>query len=264
MISLREVQFGYGNTMFLGPISLTVERGVCWGIVGPNGAGKSTLLRLMAGLLIPLHGEIRVDGQCIGNFSGRQRAQRIAFVPQVPAADIDIGACDFVLMGRFPHHRWGLFESSGDHSIARATMQATHTDVFADRTLNMLSGGERQRVYIAAALCQGSPAMLLDEPTASLDLQHQMEMFQILRDAARTENKAIVVVTHDLNLARGFCDQVMLLSDGQPVAVGPPESVLTPEVLTPVYRVPLGLASVQDSKGAWLVALDERASNSRA
>ena len=236
-IELEAVRFAYtsaGRADFLVAVSVTVHPGECWAIIGPNGAGKSTLLRLMAGLLRPRAGCIRLAGQDLSTIANRGRARRIAFVPQQPPSDLDLTVREIVLMGRFPHRSYGLFESVEDHRVADRAMELTETEAFADRPIATLSGGEAQRVHLAAAMAQSPELLLLDEPTASLDIQYQLGIFEILRQRAEVDAIAVVVVTHDVNLAARFCSHVLLLDAGRQVATGSPAQVITPEVLGPV------------------------------
>ena len=255
MLALEDVRFGFpAHPDFLGPITLAIAPGQCWAVVGPNGAGKTTLLRLMAGLSRPHAGRVEIDGVRLDALPARARAQRIAFVPQQAPTDLDFSVRDIVLMGRFPHRSLGLFESADDYATADRAMQATETLHFADRRLVTLSGGEAQRVHVAAALAQQTDVLLLDEPTASLDLQHQLAIFRILRDRAANDRLAVVVVTHDINLAGQFCTHVLLLHEGRTVATGSPKDVLTPDVLRPVYNVELAaLTMAGDSDRRWIV-----------
>ena len=240
MLELEAVRFGYpARPDFLTGVSMTVRAGECWAIVGPNGAGKSTLLRLMAGLRQPQAGHVRFFGQDLRAVPARLRSRRIAFMPQQPPSDLDLSAREIVLMGRFPHRSLGLFESAEDHRIAERALDLTKTTAFADRPIATLSGGEAQRVHLAAALAQAPELLLLDEPTASLDIQHQLAIFEILRGRTEAEGLTVVVVTHDVNLARRFCSHVLLLDNGRQVATGTPGKVITPEVLGPVYGVEL-------------------------
>ncbi len=254
LLELRNVRFGFpARRDFLGPISLSVAAGECWAIVGPNGAGKSTLLRLMAGLAKPHAGAVMLAGQSLDQFASRRRAQQVAYVPQRLPGDIDLTVREVVLMGRFPHRSLGLFESPADFRVADRAMHTTDTFPFADRPLTTLSGGEAQRVHVAAALAQEPRVLLLDEPTASLDLQHQLAIFDILRERARNDDVAVVVVTHDVNLASRFCTHVLLLHDGKAIASGTPQEVLTPAILEPVYEVKLAVLGSPDQP--WLVPL---------
>ena len=258
MLTLREIRFGFpARRDFLGPISLSVDAGQCWAIVGPNGAGKSTLLRLMAGLHRPHAGEIEVLGAPLRGLSARRRSQLLSFLPQRTPVDADFTARDVVLLGRYPHRSMGLFESAEDYRVAEQVMALTETLPYADRLIATLSGGEAQRVHLAAALAQEPRILLLDEPTASLDLQHQLGIFHILQEGACRDELAVVVVTHDVNLAARFCTHVLLLNDGRAVAQGPSATVLTPSVLQPIYGVNLVTLAVPDHPDHyWIVPLE--------
>ena len=253
MLELRDVRFGFANRPdFLGPVSMAVRGGGCWAIVGPNGAGKSTLLRLMAALHKPDDGDILLGGRPLSSVAVRERAKNVALVPQRVSSDLDLTARELVLMGRYPHRSFGLFASEADHGIVERAMVVTETVEFARRKMATLSGGEAQRVHIAAALAQEPTLLLLDEPTASLDLKHQLGIFELLRDRAREDGIAVVVVTHDVNLAATFSSDVLVLCDGRVAASGKPDEVLTPEILASVFEV--GMVAVGDPATAtrWL------------
>ncbi len=256
VLALSEVGFGFPERRdFLGPVSAVVRPGQCWAIIGPNGSGKSTLLRLMAGLLAPDRGTIALDGAPLSSLTARARARCIALVPQHPPADLDLPVQSLVLMGRFPHRSLGLFESSTDRAVAERAMDVTQTTRFADRSVRTLSGGESQRVHIAAALTQEPTLLLLDEPTASLDLNHELAIFRILRDRAERDGLAVVVVTHDINLAARYCTNVLLLDDGRVAAIGDPSDVITPERLAPVFGVEMTSLQIADGGGRWVVPI---------
>jgi ABC-type cobalamin/Fe3+-siderophores transport system ATPase subunit len=260
----NSIRFGYsGGAEFLGPISLAIEPGQCWAIVGPNGAGKSTLIRLLAGLLSPTQGNVTCDGRDLSEWTGRERARRISYVPQGFNAELDIRAADFVLMGRFPHRSLGLFESAEDHAQSEIAMRSTQTLEFADRRMDTLSGGERQRVCLAAALAQSAPMMLLDEPTAALDIPHQLRIFELLQSASRRDRLAVVVVTHDVNLAAMFCSHVLLLSQGRAVAIGTPDEVLIPAHLNRVYGASFAFATTPQAPNVkWIVPISRTSERS--
>lgn len=256
ILSAESVTFGFERRpAFLQPVSLDVSAGRVCGIIGPNGAGKSTLLRLLAGIWKPTSGSIRLDGAPMGDLSPMQRARRVAFLPQHPPRDVAVAARQLVLMGRFPHRRFGLFESAEDFGAADAAMTTTHTSHLSDRDMSTLSGGEAQRVHVAAALAQQPAVLLLDEPTAALDLRHQISIFSLIRRLASDDGLAVIVVTHDLNLAARYCDQALLLHDGRPIACGPPAEVIRPARLQPVYGVELVEVSIDPSQPPWIAPL---------
>jgi ABC-type cobalamin/Fe3+-siderophores transport system ATPase subunit len=254
LLRVIDLTFGFPQRRdFLKPVQIDVNRGERWGIIGPNGAGKSTLLRLLAGLLTPDGGRVLLGGHPIDAMSHRDRARLVSFTPQDLPRDLPTTARDIVLMGRYPHRGLGLFETAADHEIARHAMEVTRTAEFADRSLATLSGGEAQRVHLAAALAQQPAVLLLDEPTAALDLYHQIEIFSLLERLSSDQHVAIVIVTHDLNLAARYCTHVLLLNDGRTVSNGPPDQVIRPAVLEPVYGVELHESAIPG--GRWLVPM---------
>jgi len=253
ILSAKAVTYGFPRRPdFLGPVNLEIS-GEFWGIIGPNGAGKSTLLRLLAGLWRPAGGFIEIDGRPLRAVAPRDRARRIAFLPQQTPADLPATAREIVLMGRFPHRRFGLFDSADDRRIAARALAAMQAERFADRPMTTLSGGEAQRVHIAAVIAQQPAVLLLDEPTASLDLYHQLSIFTLLRSLTQRDGVAVVVVTHDINLAARFCSKVLLLHDGRPVVCGCPSDVIRPQVLAPVYGVELATAASPDGSHTWVI-----------
>ncbi|HVP09617.1 MAG TPA: ABC transporter ATP-binding protein [Phycisphaerae bacterium] len=259
ILSASGVTYGFARRPdFLQPVDLDIGARQCWGIIGPNGAGKSTLLRLLAGLLTPASGTMRLEGAPFREVPTRQRARRIAFLPQNMPGDLPSTAREIVLMGRFPHRRFGLFESAEDMRIADRALAAMGATAFADRPMSTLSGGEAQRVHIAAIIAQEPAVLLLDEPTASLDLYHQLSIFTLLGDLTARSGVAVVVVTHDVNLAARFCSRVLLLDDGRPVAKGAPAEVLRPEVLQTAYDVELTTIASGLTPCPWIVPLRAR------
>ncbi len=241
---------------FLGPVDLAVQRGEFWGVLGPNGAGKSTLLRVMVGLLVPSAGEVRLAGRPLRQTPSRDRARHVAFLPQQPFAPAFATAAEVVLLGRHPHRRSVLFDSAEDLAAVQHVMQATATAAFADRRMETLSGGEAQRVHVAAALAQQPRVLVLDEPTAALDLYHQFAIFDLLRQHARDTGLSIVAATHDVNLAGRYCDRILLLHDGRPAACGPCDAVLCPLVLQAVYHVRFAAHADADGRHRWVLPME--------
>lgn len=221
------------------------------GLLGPNGSGKSTLLKLIAGVLTPASGRVTLDGVDTSAIPRPQLARRLAVVPQQTELVFDYSALEIVLMGRYPH--LGPFELEGpvDLELARQAMAQTGTEVLAPRAFRTLSGGEKQRVVIASALAQLAPGprpgalLLLDEPTASLDLKYQFEIAALLRRLHETGGLTIIVSTHDLRFAESVSTEVVLLADRRVLAQGRPADVLTPERVGAVYGLePALVASV--------------------
>jgi iron complex transport system ATP-binding protein len=218
-------------------VSMTVQPGAILGLLGPNGSGKTTLLRLLAGTLSPLSGDIHVQGAALSTLSRREIARRIAVVPQDTHTAFDFSAIEIVLMGRYPH--LGAFELEGadDLAIAREALVATGTAGLESRPFNALSGGEKQRVVIAGALAQRADILLLDEPTASLDLAYQLEIASLLSALNRSRGVTMIVSTHDLNLAAAVCTELVLLKGGRVLANGPTEQVLDAAGVRSLYGV---------------------------
>ena len=228
---------GAGERPVLDDVSLEVRSGDLLGILGPNGSGKTTLLNILAGALAPDRGEVRLDSRPISAWARRDVARRLALVPQHTHAPFDFSVLDVVLMGRYPHLGPFALEGPADLAIARAALQATGTDAFEDRPFHTLSGGEQQRVAIASALAQSPRLLLLDEPTTSLDLGHQLEVERLLARLNREHGVTLVLSTHDLNLAAALCRQLILLKAGRVIAAGPTEAVLTPASIGALYGV---------------------------
>jgi iron complex transport system ATP-binding protein len=218
-------------------VSLAVERGDLVGILGPNGSGKTTLLRILGGTLNPQAGTVALDGRPMTGWSRRDIARRVAVVPQETHTPFDFTVLDIVLMGRFPHLGAFALEGPEDLAIARRALDATGTAGFEGRAFTTLSGGERQRVVIASALAQGPQLLLLDEPTASLDIGHQIEVQTLLARLNADSGMTMVLSTHDLNLAAALCRRLVLLRRGRVLAAGPTDEVLTSTTVRALYDV---------------------------
>lgn len=236
-LSVRNVTFRYRNLGVLDGVDLDVAPGETLALLGPNGAGKSTLLRIMAGTLPPGEGDVLLDGTALASLRGAKRARRLAFVPQETRLVFDFTVLEIALMGRFP--RLGLLgiEGKSDIAAARRALDLTGVAGLAGRPISHLSSGERQRVLLARALAQEPETILLDEPTAFLDLGHQVRIHRLLAALNRERGLTIVFVSHDLNLAARYASRVALLSEGRIIAQGPPATVLTPETLRGAYGV---------------------------
>ncbi len=217
----------------LHPTSFHVAAGRVLGVVGPNGAGKSTLLRLLYRFQKPQTGQVCVGGQDIWAMNPRDCAKRIAAVLQEQASAFGLTVREIVRLGRTPH--WSGFSASGagDEQIVQAVLEKLGLDQLADRNFGTLSGGERQRVMVARALAQEPQVLILDEPTNHLDVRHQLEVVSLIQNLGLT----IVVSLHDLNMAAGLCDDVLVLKDGQPQGFGPPQSLLTDSLVARTFRV---------------------------
>ena len=215
-LSVRDVSFAYGRASLARPVlsnvSLDIERSSVVGLLGPNGSGKSTLMGIMSGVLSPRSGSVALDGRPVADMSRRDIARRIAVVPQETRATFDFTALEMVLMGRYPHLGPFELEGANDIEIARQAMVATGTSALEHRPFATLSGGEKQRVVIAGALAQASDMLLLDEPTAALDLRYQFEVVNVLKTLNAERKTTIVMSTHDLNLAAALVGSALGLS----------------------------------------------------
>jgi iron complex transport system ATP-binding protein len=236
LIACRNVSFGYGAASIVRGLDLDINAGELCGIIGPNGAGKSTLVRLLLGLVAPNRGSITVAGAEVSSLPPRRRALLLAAVLQEEPLDFPFTALEVVLLGRLARLPPMGFERANDVAVALAAMRETGVAALADRPMLELSGGERKRVLLARALAQEPRALVLDEPTAALDIQHQLEIFARLKERQRA-GVAVVVVVHDLNLASAFCDKLVLLHATQPPVVGTPAEVLTETRLRDVFGV---------------------------
>jgi iron complex transport system ATP-binding protein len=235
MLEARKITVNYGAREAVSDVSLRARPGQLIAIVGPNGAGKSTLLRALNRSVELTSGEVLLDDRPLESYARRAVARSIAVVAQEAELRFPVTVMEFVLGGRYAwSSAWG-WESDHDVEIARRILDETELEDFDTRLMNELSGGERQRAVVARALATEAKVFLLDEPTANLDLAHQATMLRLVRSRCDNQASAAIVVTHDINLAAEFADQVMLLKKGREVAVGPPQSVFTPDLLRKVF-----------------------------
>ena len=238
IVEVRELSFAYGASPALSGVSFRARSGEFVGLLGPNGAGKSTLVRLVAGLLAPAAGEVRLAGLDPRRAPRRHVARVCAFVPQEPLVAWPFTVREAVMMGRSPRQGLLAVATRLDRGAVDGALEACDLVQLADRRLDALSGGERRRVFFARALAQEPRVLLLDEPTAFLDLGHQLAVMRMARDAARG-GLCVVAVLHDLNLAAAACDRVAVLSRGRVVAEGAPSDVLTEARVREVWEVPV-------------------------
>ncbi len=236
-IQIQDVTFGYEDQPVLKDLSLAVEKHSFWAIVGPNGSGKSTFLNLLSGQLKPRRGTIHIDDEPVSSFSTRRLAGVLSMVRQEFVPVFGFSVRETVMMARFYRKKTSLFEEPEDAAAVESALRATDTLDFSDRPLGHLSGGERQRVFIARALAQETPILLLDEPTSHLDLKHQVRIFDLLKQMQAEQGKTVVLVTHDINLTCQYCDRVLLLGSGGTYFQGTPEEVLDAERIEETFSV---------------------------
>jgi iron complex transport system ATP-binding protein len=248
-LSVEQVSYAYSANPSQAPLftleasSFQARPGEIVAILGPNASGKSTLLKLIAGVQQPLSGRVLLNGFVTHALSPRVRAQRIAMVQQESPLLFPSRAWEFVLQGRHPYSRYFRFESREDVAIARNALAQVGAEHLGDRWMDQISGGEKQRVILARALSQQPLLLLLDEPTLHLDIGAQVGLLETLRRLASENRYTVVVVTHELNLAAQYADQIVLLHRGKSLRVGPPSAVYQRELLQQVFQTPLSVES---------------------
>ncbi len=234
-LEVSGVRAGYGARTILDGVDLSVPRGRVTTIIGPNGCGKSTMLRVLSRLLAPAEGTVLLEGEPLASLKVRSIARRLALLPQNPVAPEGMTVADLASRGRQPHQPWWRTWSREDEEIAAAAMERTGVADLATEMLEELSGGQRQRAWIAMALAQDTDILMLDEPTAHLDLAHAVEVLELVVRLRRDTGRTIVLVLHDLTLAARYSDHLVVMKDGRVVTEGSPATVLTPDVLWEVF-----------------------------
>ena len=237
MLQAESVCFDYDGGFALNDVSVTVPAGSLVGLLGPNGCGKTTLLKLLSGVLRPRTGRVRLGDRALTSMTRRELARHVASVPQETHPAFDYSVMEMVLMGRHPHLSAFQLEGPTDFGIAREALDATGTRHLADRKYMTLSGGEKQRVVIASALAQSTEVLLLDEPTASLDLGYQLDVASLLGRLNRERKVTMVLATHDLNLAASLCERLVVMRGGRILTAGPTREVLTGDTVRQLYDV---------------------------
>lgn len=237
MLEVEKIKAGYGGRTVLDGITFSVGDGSITAVLGANGAGKTTLVRLLNRSLDPFEGRVVLDGGPLAELSRRQIARGVAVVAQENETNFPVSVLEFVLAGRFAHGSAFGWESERDIASAETAMKLCELEGMGHRLMNELSGGERQRVLLARALATEAGTLLLDEPTANLDLSHQAMMFRLVRERTKGCGGSAVVITHDLNLASEFADQILLLKEGKIAACGPPKEVLTEALIAELFDV---------------------------
>jgi iron complex transport system ATP-binding protein len=239
MLSIRALSFSYNSKPALSDISLDVKDGEILAVIGPNGAGKTTLIKAVSGVLRPQTGKVLVSGRDVSVMDPARRARLMAVVPQARKLPPDFTVWQTVQMGRTPYLGWLGKLSQEDFGYTQQALKQTALLAYAGRRIDQLSGGEQQRALLARALAQDCPILLLDEPTAHLDLHYQSDLLNLIRRLATEQELAVLMALHDLNQVAQYADQVALLLDGRLQALGTPEEVLTSDNLTRAYQVPL-------------------------
>ena len=236
MLKLENIDFSYGDIKILNRIDFHLKENEFIGIIGPNGSGKSTLLKNISKLLNPDSGFIYLDKNLLNDYSYKELAKKMAVVPQDTKVNFNFSVYDLVMMGRNPYQdRWGRITKEDKRKVNEA-MELTDTKKFKDKSIQNLSGGERQRVIIARAIVQEPELLLLDEPTASLDINYQRNIFDLISDLNERLDMSVLAVSHDLNLISQYCDRLILLNDGKIYSMGKVDDVITKENISEVYN----------------------------
>jgi len=231
------LRLAYDDRVVVDGLSLAVPPERITVIVGANACGKSTLLRALARLLTPSAGVVQLDGRSVHSLPTRQVAKQLGILPQSPVAPDGLTVLDLVTRGRSPHQSWWRQWSSADETAVASALRATEMTDLADRPVDELSGGQRQRAWLAMAVAQETPVLLLDEPTTFLDLAHQIDVLDLVVDLNRNEGRTVVMVLHDLNQACRYADHVVAMKAGKIVVEGPPAAVITPDMVADVFDV---------------------------
>src|SRR5690242_10818774 len=237
MLKIENISVSYGTRRILHQVSFEVQSGEILALIGPNGAGKSTLIRAASGV-IPYTGHISTNGDDFASLSALQRARLVATVPQAVSMPPAYSVWETVLFGRTPYLGFLGQPSPKDEEIARQSLARVSALPLAERRVGELSGGEQQRILLARALCQSTPILLLDEPTAHLDLQYQVGLLELVNELAHKDELAVLVALHDLNLAAHYADRIALMVAGKLKSIGKPSDVLQPEQIQEAYCLP--------------------------
>jgi len=240
-LSIEGLGFSYDSRQVLSGLSFDLKRGEIMGVIGPNGSGKSTLIRLVSGVLKPDSGKIKIFSKEIESYSRKELAQKLSVIPQQTELTFPYQVLEVVLMGRAPYLRRFQLEGAKDIKIARDCLSQTGCLGLESRRIDEISGGERQRVILAKALAQEPEVILADEPTAHLDLEHQIKFMKLISDLREREKISVLFTTHDLNLASIFADRILVLDQGRLAGLGAPKEVLKPELMSKIYHLKLKL-----------------------
>ena len=235
-IEVENLQFGYKEKI-IDDISFKIEEGKFVSLIGPNGSGKSTIIKLLSHLYPPWKGKILIGNEDINSLSKKELARKVSLVPQNTLIDYEFTVEDIVLMGRYPYKKRFEKYDEKDYEIVHEALKATNTLHLKDKYITEISGGERQRVIIAKALAQETPIILLDEPTSHLDINHQMEILNLLRRLNKEKKTTIIIAIHDINLASRYSDEIIIIGSGKIIDNGIPEKVITKENMEKVYGI---------------------------
>ncbi len=247
MLTIKNISVFYGKRQILHNINLDVNPGEILALIGPNGAGKSTLIRAISGVIPIKSGDVYVDDINITSLSSMQRARKISVVPQAVSVPPAFTVWETVLLGRTPYLNFLGQASAQDEALAHLVLEQVDCLHLINSHITEISGGEQQRVLLARALVQDTPILLMDEPTAHLDLRHQLDLLKLITKHAREKNITVLIALHDLNLASLFADKIAIVQNGQLCVAGTPKETLTEEILNSIYNVPVRISHHPDT-----------------
>lgn len=253
-IICRDLSFAYDKDSIVEKINLEIQSGQLTGIVGPNGIGKSTLLKCLSNIYKPDQGVIYLNGKEITSMNSRELARTLGYVPQIHTSSFSMTVYELILLGRRPYIKWRV--TANDETIVESILDRLKIRQLAEREIDTLSGGERQKVAIARALAQEPEVLFLDEPTSSLDINHQLEVMELLSELAYVDKSIVVVVLHDLNLASNFTDLVFLLGNKGIYAAGKPEQVFTADNIKQVYGIDVDI--IKGPNGSYIIPVKSK------
>lgn len=254
-IEVKNLEFKYRKDLILKDISFKIKEGEIVSIIGPNGSGKSTLLKNLNNLYTPERGEILIKGRKIDSYKGKDLARELALVPQDTSINYEFTVEDIIMMGRYPYQGRFEREDHKDYKITNQVLNLTNTYKLRDRFITEISGGERQRVIIARALAQDPSIILLDEPTSNLDINHQIEILNLLKGLNKEKNTTVVLVMHDINLAARYSDKIILLHEGRILGEGRPEDVISKENIKKSYNIEVAVENNKYTDTIYIIPL---------
>ncbi|MQC27416.1 MAG: ABC transporter ATP-binding protein [Chloroflexi bacterium] len=255
LLTINAIQGGYKARPILHDVQFSLAPGQVVGLIGPNGSGKTTLIRAVSGVLPDIDGDFHLGKLDLQRIPSRQRARHLAVVPQSAMLPPVFTVWELVSLGRTPHLNWLGQMGDHDHERIEWALEATQLSQFRDHPVGQLSGGEQQRVLLARALAQEAPVLLLDEPTAHLDIQHQATFLDLVRRMAIEQQLSVLIAIHDLNLAARYADELVLLAEGRVLATGSPKKVLTAENLQAAYQAPIQVQEHPKDGQPWLMVV---------
>ena len=257
-IEVKNLEFGYREALVLKGLTFNIKKGEFVSIIGPNGSGKSTLLKTLNNLYKPNSGDILIEGKNVEDYRKKDLAKIVGFVPQDTTIDYDFTVEDIIMMGRHPYKGRFQKEDKIDYKIVNDVMEMTNTLKFKNSLITEISGGERQRVIIAKVLAQNPSIILLDEPTSHLDINHQIDLLNLLRTLNKEKGTTIILVIHDINLAARFSDDIILLNEGEIIGSGNPEDVITAENMEKAYNLDVAIENNKYTNTVSLIPLKLR------